>query len=204
MTNGRGGSAHPFDADSLNAKVNLRAEARAIRREAHLAAGPGAGLLIADNFLVKFPWREARAIAGYVSIGDEADVMPLLGQLAGFDAGLALPAVAAPDAALEFRRWHPEDTLEPGPFSTHHPSDAAERVVPDLLLVPLLAFDRKGGRLGYGGGYYDRTLASLRKQGSVIAVGIGYEAQKRDGLPMEAHDQKLDWIVTEQDVWEIG
>jgi 5-formyltetrahydrofolate cyclo-ligase len=181
----------------------LRAEARAVRRKAHLSAGPGAGLLIADNFLLHLPWREARAIAGYVSIGDEADVMPLLGQLTAEGADLALPAVKGRDEALEFRRWRPEDILEPGPFGTQHPNDAAERLKPDLLLVPLLAFDRQGGRLGYGGGYYDRSLAVMRKKGPVIAVGIGYEAQRQDRLPQEAHDQPLDWIVTEQDVWEI-
>ncbi len=198
MTNGRGGSAHPLDA-----KANLRAEARAIRRKAHDEAGPGAGLLIADNFLLHLPWREARAIAGYVSIGDEADVMPLLGQLTAEGADLALPAVKDRDDALEFRRWRPEDALEAGPFGTLHPNDAAERLKPDLLLVPLLAFDRQGGRLGYGGGYYDRTLAAMREKGPVIAVGIGYAAQRQDRLPQEAHDQSLDWVVTEQDVWEI-
>ena len=198
MTNGRGGSA-----DLPPGKTNLRAQARALRRKAHAKAGPGAGLLIADNFLVRLPWRQARTIAGYVSIGDEADVAPLLALLAEQGAGLALPAVAAREAALEFRRWKPEDALEDGLFATRHPPATMERVVPDLLLVPLLAFDTTGGRLGYGGGYYDRTLADLRRRGRVIAVGIGYAAQKMDGLPRETHDQPLDWIVTEQDVWEI-
>jgi len=198
MTNGRGGSAH-----LSNGKAGLRAEARALRREAHAKAGPGAGLLIADNFMVRLPWRQARVIAGYVSIGDEADVAPLLALLAGQGAKLVLPAVTARDEALEFRRWKPEDALEDGPFATRHPAATAERAVPDLLLVPLLAFDKKGGRLGYGGGYYDRTLAGLRDRGKVTAVGIGYAAQKMTGLPREAHDQKLDWVVTERDVWEI-
>ena len=198
MTNGRGGSAH-----LLSGKANLRAQARALRREAHEKAGPGAGLLIADNFLVRSPWREARIVAGYVSIGDEADVAPLLGLLAGQGVELALPAVAGREAALEFRRWKPEDALEDGLFATRHPLATMERVTPDLLLVPLLAFDLEGGRLGYGGGYYDRTLAALRERGPVVAVGIGYAAQRMDGLPRETHDQPLDWIVTEQDVWEI-
>lgn len=198
MTNGRGGSAHLSDG-----KVSLRAKARALRRRSHSEAGPGAGLLIADNFLVRVPWRKAHVIAGYISIGDEADVAPLLGLLAGQGANLALPAVATRDAALEFRRWKPEDSLEAGLFATQHPSELAEREVPDLLLVPLLAFDLEGGRLGYGGGYYDRTLAGLRAKGPVIAVGIGYAGQRMDGLPRETHDQPLDWIVTEKDVWEI-
>jgi len=198
MTNGRGGSAH-----LTNGKTGLRAEARALRREAHVQAGAGAGLLIADNFMVRLPWREARVIAGYVSLGDEADVAPLLALLAEQDASLVLPAVAARDEALEFRRWKPEDALEDGPFATRHPLAEAERAVPDLLLVPLLAFDTQGGRLGYGGGYYDRTLAALRQRGPVTAVGIGYAAQRMDGLPRETHDQPLDWVVTERDVWEI-
>ena len=197
MTNGRGGSAH------LSGKENVRSLARTLRREAHIQAGPGSGLLIADNFLVRLPWRDARVIAGYVSIGDEADVAPLLALLAAQGASLALPAVAGREAALEFRRWKPEDELEDGLFSTRHPLATMERVVPDLLLVPLLAFDLKGGRLGYGGGYYDRTLAGLREKGPVTAVGIGYAAQRMDGLPRETHDQPLDWVVTEQGVWEI-
>jgi 5-formyltetrahydrofolate cyclo-ligase len=149
------------------------------------------------------PWRTARTIAGYVSLADEADVAPLLGQLDGQGVDLVLPAVAERDAVLEFRRWKPEDELQPGPFATRHPGDAAERATPDLLLIPLLAYDLDGGRLGYGGGYYDRTLEALRAAGSVTAVGIGYAAQRMDGLPRESHDQLLDWIVTEQDVWEI-
>ena len=198
MTNGRGGSAH-----LLSGKANLRARARALRREAHEKAGPGAGLLIADNFMVRLPWRKARIIAGYVSIGDEADVAPLLALLAGHNAVLALPAVTGREAPLEFRRWKPEDALEDGPFATRHPLAEMERVTPDLLLVPLLAFDLEGGRLGYGGGYYDRSLEHLRGQGPVTAIGIGYAAQRMDRLPRETHDQPLDWIVTEQDVWEI-
>jgi 5-formyltetrahydrofolate cyclo-ligase len=187
----------------MSGKTNLRATARALRREAHEKAGPGAGLLIADNFLIRLPWRKARVIAGYVSISDEADVAPLLGLLAGHNSELALPAVIGRDEPLEFRRWKPEDTLEDGPFATRHPAEASERAVPDLLLVPLLGFDLEGGRLGYGGGYYDRTLEALRAAGPVTAVGIGYAAQRMDGLPRETHDQPLDWIVTEQDVWEI-
>ncbi len=197
MTNGRGGSVHPLP------KQGLRAEARTLREKAHRDAGPGAGLLIADNFLVSLPWQEARFIAGYLPIQNEADVAPLLRQLADHGKDLLLPAVLGPDLPLEFRRWHPDDPLEPGPFKTLQPSDAAERAVPDMLLVPMLAYDQTGGRLGYGGGYYDRSLAGLRQKGAVTAIGIAYAAQKMKKLPCEAHDQPLDWVVTEQRVWEI-
>jgi 5-formyltetrahydrofolate cyclo-ligase len=196
MTNGRGGSVH------LLPKQGLRAEARALREKAHQLAGPGAAMLIADNFLVGLPWQPARFIAGYLPIHNEADVAPLLRQLADHGKDLLLPIVMGPDLPLEFRRWAPGDPLEPGPFNTLQPSDAAERAVPDLLLVPMLAYDESGGRLGYGGGYYDRSLAALRKRGKVSAVGIAYAAQKMKSLLREAHDQPLDWVVTEQSVWE--
>ena len=173
------------------------------RGQAHRRAGPGAAMLIADNFLVRLPWQKARTIAGYVSIKDEADVEPLLRQLSDQGKDLVLPAVKAPGEPLEFRRWRPGDALESGHFDTLHPSDAAERAVPDLLLVPMLAFDATGGRLGYGGGYYDRTLAALRQAGTVVAAGIAYAAQLQEGLPRETHDQPMDWIVTEQSAWEI-
>ena len=197
MTNGRGGSVHPLP------KHGLRAEARNLREKAHRQAGPGAGLLIADNFLVTLPWRQARFVAGYLPIRDEADVAPLLRQLADHGKDLLLPAVLGPDLPLEFRRWHPDDPLEPGPFNTLQASAAAERAVPDMLLVPMLAYDESGGRLGYGGGYYDRSLSALRQKGPVTAIGIAYAAQKMKHLPREAHDQPLDWMVTEQSVWEF-
>ena len=197
MTNGRGGSVH------LLPKHGLRAEARLLREKAHRHAGAGAAMLIADNFLMALPWQNARFVAGYLPIRDEADVGPLLRQLAEHGKELLLPAVLGPALPLEFRRWHPDDPLEPGPFNTLQPRGTAERAIPDLLLVPMLAYDETGGRLGYGGGYYDRTLAALRQNGPVTAIGVAYSGQKMKDLPCEAHDQPLDWVVTEQSVWEI-
>jgi 5-formyltetrahydrofolate cyclo-ligase len=181
----------------------LRAEARQVRETAHRLAGPGAALMIADNFLRSVPWPTARCIAGYLPIRDEADVTALLCQLGDQGKDLLLPAVMGPDLPLEFRRWCPDDPLEPGPFHTWQPCNVAERAIPDMLLVPMLAYDERGRRLGYGGGYYDRTLADLRHQGTVTAIGIAYAAQKMKSLPCEAHDQPLDWVVTEQTAWEI-
>ena len=94
--------------------------------------------------------------------------------------------------------------MQDGIFSTRHPGAEAEEEVPGLLLVPLLAFDGRGARLGWGGGFYDRTLAHLRAAGSVIAVGVAYHGQRVERVPRSPEDQPLDWIVTDEDVFEIG
>lgn len=174
-------------------KTALRTQARAARRA---AAGP-LGADFSRAFLAAFPDVTQHRVAGYWPIADEADVVPLLTAMAERGTTVCLPVVVAKASPLEFRRWLPGDDLVPGPHGTAHPGKAAPLVTPTLLLVPLLAFDRRGGRLGYGGGYYDRTLAALRQQGSVLAVGIAYRAQEFPELPLDAFDQRLDWIVTE-------
>jgi 5-formyltetrahydrofolate cyclo-ligase len=100
---------------------------------------------------------------------------------------------------LEFRVWAPGGALENGVFGTRHPPLDSQSVTPDMLLVPMLAFDDTGHRLGYGGGYYDATLQSLRSTGSIVAVGCAFAAQRVASLPVESNDQRLDWLVTEQD-----
>jgi 5-formyltetrahydrofolate cyclo-ligase len=134
----------------------------------------------------------------------EIDVLPVLSVLAERGQVTALPAVVDRKAPLVFRRWVPGDALEDGLYGTRHPLAEAEAVRPVLLLVPLLAFDRKGVRLGYGGGFYDRTLAALRAVGPVVAVGVAYAGQEVDALPAEPHDERLDWVVTEKEVIQIS
>lgn len=135
--------------------------------------------------------------AGYAPIGDEIEPGGALAQCRAAGARLALPAVTGPDAPLEFRSWAFGDGLEEGPHGTRQPGPDAAVVRPDLVLVPCLGFDQHGGRLGYGGGYYDRTLAALRAEGSVAAVGLAFEGQRLDLVPAGPHDQALDWIITE-------
>jgi 5-formyltetrahydrofolate cyclo-ligase len=178
-------------------KVNLRREAEAVRREARERLGETAGQSIASVFLAGVPWSVGQTIAGYWPINDEADVRPLLETLAEHGCPVALPVVVAKDEALAFRLWWPEMRLDVGPLGTLHPTPDSPLVTPDLLLVPLLAFDQHGGRLGYGGGYYDRTLYALRADRPTRAVGIAYAAQEVPKLPHQPHDQRLDWIVTE-------
>lgn len=137
-------------------------------------------------------------ISGYWPIRDEIDPRPLLDRLATRGHPLALPVVGAPDASLVFRAWTKDDTLMPGPFGTRTPGDDAREVTPRVVIVPLLAFDAAGWRLGYGGGYYDRTLAGLRRgPGAVLAIGVAYQDQRVDAVPRAPYDERLDWVVTE-------
>jgi len=111
---------------------------------------------------------------------------------------IALPVVRGRGQPLVFRRWQPEDTLEARPMGLSEPSPAARELVPEILLVPLLAFDREGYRIGYGAGYYDLTLAALRARGAVLAIGVGYAAQAVERLPRSEEDERLDGVVTEE------
>lgn len=141
-------------------------------------------------------------VAGYWPLGDEIDPRPLMAALAGLGCRLALPVVVSRAAPLEFRAWAMGDVLEAGPHCTAHPSETAPRLRPDVLLVPLLGFDRGGWRLGYGGGYYDRTLQSLRETARVRAIGLAFAAQEMAAVPRDGHDQPLEAIVTERELIE--
>lgn len=141
--------------------------------------------------------RPANVFAGYMPIGSEIDCVPLMRRLTESDVALCLPVVAGPDAPLIFRRWSPDDRLVTGSFGISEPLGTAAQVAPQVVLVPMLAFDRVGNRLGYGGGYYDRTLKQLRANGDVIAIGVAFAGQLRDKVPVSDADQPLDWILTE-------
>ena len=137
-------------------------------------------------------------IAGYWPIRDEIDCRPALERLNERGYQIALPAVESESQILAFRAWKPGDTLEGGPFGTFQPNRKALVLTPDMLLLPLVAFDQLGHRLGYGSGYYDRTIEALRFGGSVIAIGVGYDDQEVENIPWEGHDQVMDAVVTER------
>ena len=111
---------------------------------------------------------------------------------------MALPAVAGQGMVLIFRGWRSGDPLESGPFGTAHPPARAPLVEPDTLLLPLVAFDRTGNRLGYGAGYYDRTVGALRRQRKMLVIGIAYDEQEVPEVPAAPHDQRLDGIITDR------
>jgi 5-formyltetrahydrofolate cyclo-ligase len=188
-------------------KKALRTRAKEQRHAVSAAAGPDAHVKLADNFYKATKsfafWSASSAVSGYWSIADEMDVRPLLQRLDRDGHPVALPVVVKMGEPLVFRRWHPGMTLVAAGFGLQHPPASEPEVEPDVLLVPLLAFDRRGYRLGWGGGFYDRTLARLRKARDVIAVGVCYGAQEIGEVPTTADDQPLDWVVTDVDFIKI-
>jgi 5-formyltetrahydrofolate cyclo-ligase len=180
-------------------KAQLRAEAAA-RREAAHAADPTAGERLAALLPPALWPANGAMVSGYWPFRSEIDPRPLMHALAEAGARLALPVTPAKgsDQPLSFRLWDAAHTLAPGHFGVHEPPAQAQAVEPDLVLVPLLAFDRTGHRLGYGAGHYDRTLARLRRLKPVVALGLAYAAQAVETLPAGPYDQKLDGVLTER------
>ena len=181
----------------------LRAEAKA--RRMLLAEDPEtAAIFLATKFCSSLDTFGPGNFAAYWPINDEIDVRPLMVRLTRLGRAVSLPAVVGFDEALIFQAWSEDIMLEEGPLGTMQPVGRQIEVTPDILLMPLLAFDVNGGRLGYGGGYYDRTLAALRKDGQITTVGIAYAGQEIAHVPMTKNDECLDWIATETGVRKLG
>ncbi|WP_232830688.1 5-formyltetrahydrofolate cyclo-ligase [Tropicimonas sp. IMCC34011] len=174
-------------------KAEARARAGGARDAAHRS---GAGPLVSAALVECLASEAGRVIAGYMPIRSEADPLPAMTALAARNR-ICVPVVVGPGEALRFREWVPGCALERGPFGVEVPAGGAD-LSPDLLIVPMLAFDARLYRLGYGGGFYDRTLEALRKTGAPEAVGLAYAAQELTELPLEPTDQPLDRLVTEQ------
>lgn len=142
-----------------------------------------------------------KTIAGYFAHRHELDVMPLLALLASGERICCLPVTSPPAKQLFFRRWHTDTTMVPGTFGIHVPAPESEIVIPEIIIVPIVAFDASRHRIGYGAGYYDFTLHALRKQGhKPLVIGAGYSVQQVEHIPAEDHDEPLDMIITEKGV----
>ena len=144
-----------------------------------------------------------RTVALFRAIGSEIDLQGLEGLLAGPGIQVALPRIEGPDQPLRFCRHQEGDVLVDGGFGTKMPAPDAPDVRPDVVVVPLLAFDRQGGRIGYGGGFYDRTMAVLLENKALPApqlVGLAFAGQETDDLPKDSHDLRLDYIITENEI----
>ncbi|MCH7634321.1 MAG: 5-formyltetrahydrofolate cyclo-ligase [Proteobacteria bacterium] len=190
--------------NAVAGKRGLRALARSKRRAAAAASGSEAGERLRESFLSALPLPPAQVVAGYWPLPEEIDVRPLMTNLHLSGHVLVLPVVVGRGQPLIFRRWRPSLPLDAGVYGISVPSAEAPEATPGVLLVPLLAFDGEGRRLGYGAGYYDRTLATLRRAGDILAIGAAYAAQRMDSLPEEASDQRLDWVVTEEGAIRTG
>jgi len=217
MTNGRGGSAPSpplFPAggriapaggritsspgpglDKCEARRLARARRAAILKSEIDSLAPA----LAARLLAVVPIARGEIVAGYAAIRDEPELWSLLSRLHGQGAVFALPSVHAPGHPLLFRRWQPRDTLRPAAFGVPEPLPGAPVLRPAIVLTPLLAFDRAGGRIGYGAGYYDRTLAGLRRDGTVTAIGLAHSGQELPRVPTDPHDESLDWVITERE-----
>lgn len=173
------------------------------KQQAREAAKARRGAIAGDprDLVRRWPGMEpSLVIAGYWPLGTEADVRPLLEHLSRTHR-VVLPVTPRDRLRLDFRAWSPGAAMEDGPFGTQHPvgtvGDAP--LVPDVVLLPLLAWTRSGDRLGYGGGYYDATLTELRADNPALrAVGVAWDAQRVAVLPTEPHDERLDYVLSER------
>jgi 5-formyltetrahydrofolate cyclo-ligase len=179
-------------------KATLRREAMARRDALPADARRAAAEAIAAR---KFPLAVAPGmiVSGFMPLKSEINPLPLLRKLADAGAALVLPVVAGRGKPLVMRAWRPGEELAAGVWGIREPKPEAAEVEPDILLVPLLAFDRAGHRIGYGAGYYDLTIAQLRARKPITAIGLAFAAQEIAAVPVTPRDARLDLVLTERE-----
>lgn len=181
-------------SDLAAIKTAARTAAFARRKEAHEAGIPGT----AGHLSEVLAGYRGVPLAGYMAMRTEIDPTPAMEEAAAHGP-VGVPVTQSAGLPLKFSRWEPGIALKNGPFGAKIP-EKEDFFEPEILIVPLVAFDRGGGRLGYGGGFYDRTLQLLRSRRPTLAIGFAYGAQEAATLPLEPTDQPLDMIVTERGV----
>ena len=185
-------------------KKAARISAASVRNATHDVFKDSAPFALAARGLPISRNSQNKIVSAFHPYLSEISTVELLGKLVAEGWTTALPIVVGKELPLKFRRWVPGEPLVSGLWDIQIPVETSPEVEPDVLLVPMLAFDRKGYRLGYGGGFYDRTLAKLRALKKVTAIGVAYAGQEIDAVPHDAHDQPLDWIMTEQETFKCG
>lgn len=178
-----------MDATLTDIKAAARKAAFATRKAAFAAGQGQAAELLADVLAA----HRGRALSGYMPMRTEIDPLPAM---AAHDGAVGVPVIMGAAQPLRFREWSPGCALMAGEFGALIPAEGAW-IEPQVVIVPLLAFDARGYRLGYGGGFYDRTLEGLRARHDIVAIGFAFAAQEVEAVPIDATDQKLDLIVTE-------
>jgi 5-formyltetrahydrofolate cyclo-ligase len=183
--------------DLSDIKSAARKAAFARRKAAFEAAPPGQSAYLSE---VLAGYRGV-PLSGFMPIRTEIDPVPAMSEAAAHGP-VGVPVIQRPGLPLEFSRWEPGCALREGPFGAMVP-EVDDFIEPEILIVPLVAFDARGGRLGYGGGFYDRTLERLRARRATLAIGFAFAAQEAETLPLEPTDQPLDMIVTEQGIRDL-
>jgi 5-formyltetrahydrofolate cyclo-ligase len=187
------------DDQSIAGRKKLaRKAARDVRKTAHELLMASAAQTLAEQGLDFAGELAGKTVSGFIPYLSEIDTRPLLGLLGARGCQTCIPVVIENNTPLEFRAWAPGEPTVPGRWGIPVPPDGSPVVDPDVLLVPMLAYDTSGYRLGYGGGFYDRTLEKLRALKPVTAIGVAYSAQQVDTVIRGDHDQPLDWILTEK------
>ncbi len=191
-------------SEAVASKASLRAAALARRAAMGAEARAAAARAAAERAVAALDGAAGKAVGLFATFRDEIDTGPLADLLWAAGATVALPVMVARDAPLLFRRWQAGDTLAlSAAYAIPEPGPQAPEVDPEFLLVPLAAFDRKGFRIGYGAGFYDRTLARLRACRRVTAIGYAFACQEVERVPAEAHDERVDLVVTEAETIRI-
>lgn len=185
--------------DPSAAKAILRDAALERRQSLSPDIHADAKRLLASRGL-PIPVTSGSVVAGYWPIHGEIDPRPLLAALAGQGATTALPSISAQHAPLIFRAWREGDPVQRGALGISEPLPEADSVQPTIVLVPLSAFDRRGQRIGYGAGHYDRALGLLRLHTHIIAIGLAFATQEIGEVPAEPHDVALDFVLTEREI----
>ena len=184
-------------------KLKTISRQEALELRSRISAGrdvAAAAARLRDNFLAAFDVLSGNSVAAYWPFRDEIDVRPLLTAMDAMGCNCLLPVMMGRKEPLQFHQWRPGDDLEVSRFGALEPSKFYPSMTPDVIILPLLAFDRNGMRLGYGGGYYDRTLSALRGKREILAVGAAYQGQEMENISHDDHDQTMDALVTEQSV----
>lgn len=185
-----------------SAKAALRRDLLRARAEAH-RRDPQAGVTLAAQWPQDWRLAAGCCVAGYWPLAGEIDPRPLLRRLAGQGARLCLPVMQGAGKPLLFRAWRDGDPLGSGAFGVSEPVESAAPCDPDVILVPLVGADLRGHRMGFGQGFYDRTLCSLRMRRKISAVGLAHSVQIVGDLPVEPHDECLDALITESGFYPI-
>ena len=191
-------SADPIAAAKADLRRTVLARREALPAAARVAA---AETLAARGLPVDVP--QGAVVSAYSPLKSEISPVPLMRQVADKGATLALPVVVGRGHPLTMRAWAFGEALGSGVWGIREPKPEAPEVFPDILIVPLVAFDRAGYRLGYGAGYYDMTIARLRGMKKISAIGIAFAAQEVTDLPKTDHDEKLDFVLTEREIIDL-